>query len=281
MERAEARAESRALRIGQSLAMVPARHGRFLVNINDRYVGRSLLELGQYCEDEVALFGAILRPGNVVVEVGANIGALTVPLARIVGRDGLVLAFEPQKEVARLLSANIALNELGNVSEYVMGCGADNTTMVVPPIDYTKPNNFGGVSLMTEGEGYRVPVVKLDDTVGGGVTLLKVDCEGMEAEVLRGAVGLIERFRPAIYVENDRADKATELIQLLWSFGYKLWWHETPLWAERNFFNCASNPFGAETCVNMIGFHADEAPSMQLRPVDKAEPHPIAIKRAA
>jgi hypothetical protein len=67
------------------------RHGRMLYFSNDRYVGGSLDVYGDYCEDETQLFGQILRPGHVVVEAGANIGAHTVHLAQVVGagRAGL------------------------------------------------------------------------------------------------------------------------------------------------------------------------------------------------
>ena len=76
--------------------LVRARHGLFLANPNDVYIGRALLEYGEYCEHEVQLLAPLLSEGMVAVDAGANIGAVTVPLARAVGPGGLVYAFEPQ-----------------------------------------------------------------------------------------------------------------------------------------------------------------------------------------
>ena len=68
--------------------LVAGRHGQFLYNTNDRYIGRSLEFYGEYCEQEADLYRQLLRPGDTVIEVGANIGALTVPLRGPSGRAG-------------------------------------------------------------------------------------------------------------------------------------------------------------------------------------------------
>ena len=91
------------------------RHGLVAYNRNDQYVGRSLQVYGEYSELEAQFLAAWLQPGDVVVEAGANIGPVTVPLARAVGPEGRVYAYEPQRLVFQLLCCNLALNELGNV----------------------------------------------------------------------------------------------------------------------------------------------------------------------
>lgn len=72
------------------------------------FVGRSLALYGEYREGEVELFQQILRPGDIAVEVGANIGAHTVPMAKSVGDSGRIISFEPQNEVFQALNGNIA-----------------------------------------------------------------------------------------------------------------------------------------------------------------------------
>ena len=76
--------------------LVSTRHGQFLILDQDTWVGRALDRYGEWCEHEVQLFRALLRPGDTVVDVGANIGAFSVPLARFVGPTGRVIAFEAQ-----------------------------------------------------------------------------------------------------------------------------------------------------------------------------------------
>ena len=89
--------------------------GPMLFNKFDIYVGGSLSKYGEFSVGEQELFQRVVRPGQVVVEVGANIGAHTVELARLVGPEGEVHAFEPQRIVFQTLCANLALNQLTNV----------------------------------------------------------------------------------------------------------------------------------------------------------------------
>jgi hypothetical protein len=90
--------------------------GPMLFNKFDVYVGGSLQKYGEFSVGEQDLFHAILQRGELVVEVGANIGAHTIELARLVGPEGEVHAFEPQRIVFQTLCANLALNQLTNVN---------------------------------------------------------------------------------------------------------------------------------------------------------------------
>src|SRR4029077_19152386 len=96
---------------------------------------------------EQELFQRVVHPGDLVVEVGANIGAHTVELARLVGSDGEVHAFEPQRIVFQTLCANVALNQLTNVRTLQAAVGAQCGTLLVPAIDPATRANFGGVTL--------------------------------------------------------------------------------------------------------------------------------------
>src|SRR5262245_2266954 len=86
------------------------RHGRMLYNINDRFIGASLHAYGEYSEEEIDLFKQIVRAGDIVIEVGANIGAHTVWFSKETAQGGgRVVAFEPQRLVFQTLCANLAL----------------------------------------------------------------------------------------------------------------------------------------------------------------------------
>ncbi|GMH49422.1 hypothetical protein TrRE_jg7343 [Triparma retinervis] len=155
--------------IGEKSVMKSTREGIFLVNKEDTYVGRSLDLYGEWCVSEVAMFRRIVKEGDVVLDVGANIGAFTVPLAKMAGPRGAVVAFEPQRQVFQLLNANIALNELTNCWAYHKGVGGQGGSVITPKVNYSVPGNFGGISLLEEERwGERGPVevvevVRLDD----------------------------------------------------------------------------------------------------------------------
>src|SRR5436190_22246330 len=99
-------------------ALKECRHGRMLYLRNDQYIGRSLELYGEYGEMEARLFDQLLAPGQAVIEVGANIGAHTVHLAKLVGPTATVLAFEPQRAIFYLLCANLAPNAQFHVRAY-------------------------------------------------------------------------------------------------------------------------------------------------------------------
>ena len=237
------------------------RHGKLMYLLNDAYIGRSLDVYGEYSEGEIDLFRQLLRPGDVAVDVGANIGALTVPMARLVQPGGAIVAFEPQRAIFDILCNNLRLNALSNVSAFRRAIGRTTGTIRVPPLDYQRTDNFGGVALGgTSGD--EVQLVTIDSLGISRLRLLKVDVEGMEHDVITGARATIERLRPAVYVENDRAEHSQRLISLLFDIGYRLWWHITPLFNPKNFFGSAKDVFGDVVSFNMIGFPRTDAPSL-------------------
>lgn len=238
--------------------LVEARHGTFLYNANDRYVGHALETYGEYSEHETALLLRLLRPGDVVIEAGANIGALTVPLARAVGPEGLVLAFEPLPVVFHTLCANLALNALENTRAYPYALGRYDGDISIPKIDYAVMDNFGGKSPLSADTSAKpgpltAPITRLDGFCKDLTPrLVKIDVEGMETEVLIGATELIRRARPLLYVENDRVEQSPALIRLLRHLGYRLYWHTPPLFNPNNHFGYIGNLYGATVSINML-----------------------------
>ncbi|MCA9201695.1 MAG: FkbM family methyltransferase, partial [Planctomycetales bacterium] len=249
--------------------LVRARYGVMLYNRHDRYIGRSLNLYGEFSEGEVDLFRAMLKPGDVVLEAGANIGVHTLPLSQLVGKKGTVLAFEPQRIVFQTLCANMALNSVQNVHAHQQALGDTQGRVPVPALDYTRENNFGGLSLGRQAQGEPVPLVTIDALAVSRCNLLKVDVEGMEQQVLRGARQTIERHRPFLYVENDRAEQSAALVQLMRSFGYRLFWHTPPLFNPRNYFGNEQNVFDTIASFNVLGVHqAIRADIQGLREVE-------------
>lgn len=225
------------------------RDGLFLYNKNDAYVGASLKVYGEYCRQESIMLEHLIGPEDAVVEVGANIGAHTVGMAR---RAKQVFAFEPQRLMFQLLCANLALNQCANVEAHQVGIGAENGYMIVPHKDPTQNGNFGGVSLASDGAGEPVDVHRLDAIELPTVRLLKIDVEGMELAVIKGGAKTIGRDRPVIYCENDRRERSQALCEALFSFGYTLYWHLPPLFNPNNYAGEKTNVFPNIVSVNML-----------------------------
>lgn len=248
--------------------LIEARHGTILYNKNDIYIGKSIEKYGEFSHLEAKIFEQICKDGDIVIEVGANIGAHTLYLSKLVG-NGYVFAFEPQRLVFQNLCANLAINSISNVYAYQEAISDENGTIIIPECDFTKNNNFGGINIENTKNGTTVNRQKLDNFLNkiDRLKLLKIDVEGMEILVIKGAKELIDKFRPIIYVENDRQEHSKELIELLWSLDYKMYWHLPKLYNKSNFFCQEENIFGNIVSVNMFCIHKD----LDIKVIDMVE----------
>lgn len=229
--------------------LVQGRDGVFLANQNDFYVGGALIRYGEFSHLEMETFNKFLTlPNMVFVEIGANIGAHTVGLAKKVKK---LVAFEPQPQVFYNLCANMALNSIQNVDCYNVGLGADPGILYLPELDFSKPNNFGGISLITTPSSYKVEIKTLDSYLLD-TQFIKIDVEGMEESVLKGSIETIRRCNPVMYIENDRKEKSQSLIEYLFSLDYKLYWDLPKLFNENNYFGKREDYAPGVVSVNMI-----------------------------
>ncbi|XPV69997.1 MAG: FkbM family methyltransferase [Halarcobacter sp.] len=237
--------------------LIKARNGYCLFNKNDKYIGYSLEKYGEFSHLEVELFKQICKKGDTIIEVGANIGAHTQFFSNRVGHSGKILAFEPQRIVFQTLCANISINSMTNVYTYHMALSNEEGTALIAPIDYTKLGNFGGISIENSRKGESVQQKTLDDFIEqvDNLKLIKVDVEGMEEKVLKGAKKIIKKYKPFLYVENDRQEKSQSLIEYIKSLDYELYWHMPKLYNPNNFYKSSENIFGNIVSVNMICIH--------------------------
>lgn len=148
-------------------------------------------------ESELALIRSIVRPGDVAVDAGANIGLFTTSLARAVGEAGGVHAFEPNPETFQQLERNVRLNGLSNVHLNRLALSdSSGSAMLRSPV----ANEPGLASLSGEGDPVaEVTVTTLDEYSTAAdietIAFLKLDVEGAELDALRGAQGLVEDGR--------------------------------------------------------------------------------------
>jgi len=231
------------------------RYGRMMYLSNDAYVGRSFAQYGEFSEGEVDIFRQILKPGMLVIDAGANIGAHTVPMAQFVSPGGAVFAFEPFRFLAQMCCANVVLNGLTNVRVSHYALGAEHGVLHVPPIDFTLDDNYGGSALGKWEYGERVPQMTIDELGLPIIHLIKADVEGMEKDVLYGGRNTIQEHKPYMYVENnqgDDPDRSRALIEQIHELGYKAFWHYPPLYNPKNWRGNTTDVFAQKNAAGEI-----------------------------
>lgn len=269
-------------------ALVDAKHGKFLVNSQDTYIGNSMLSYGEYSEIELEFIIQHIPEGRDVIEVGSNIGTHSVPLAKYVAIEGRrLMCVEMQPEVFHLMKTNVMINCHNNVDMFNIAAGDLEGVVYFSEPDYGRQNNFGGVSVATDEEARKmpnpkeIPIHRLDGIIPLSYTnigLIKIDVEGFELPVLKGLRKTIKTHFPVLYLENDRVDKSSELIQYILDLGYKVKWHIPYLFNPTNHFSSKQNLFGNVASFNMIAIHPstyiDKTWFNKLYDVDPKGPHP-------
>jgi FkbM family methyltransferase len=166
---------------------------------------RETYYLGRFYEWELQrLLQSYIRPGDTVIDVGANIGMITLCAAARVGPHGTVLSFEPNPDARAILNEHIRLNDLRNVRAFALalgeGPGAAELTMAST---HTSTSTLRRVH--NGGQTFPVHVASLDSFLGwipaSGRVLLKIDTEGYDFSVLKGARTLLARPGVVVFAE--------------------------------------------------------------------------------
>jgi FkbM family methyltransferase len=161
------------------------------------HLAAAWLSVGDH-EPELPLVRSLLRKEDTFVDVGANIGVYSVVAAV---RGARVLAFEPNASARAMLTANLALNDVEDRVQVLPCALADFNGRARFTTDLESSNHL---ETNSEDGGETVEVRELDATLEprSGVTLMKIDAEGFDEAVLRGARGTLERERPVVIVET-------------------------------------------------------------------------------
>jgi FkbM family methyltransferase len=238
----------------EHVAVKHCRHGYFAYNLNDAYIGRSLDEYGEWSESELDILFQVLKPGDIVLDVGANIGTHAVALAKKVTATGVVLAFEPQALTFQLLNANVALNALVNVRCLNVAVGEARGQVRIPTLNPAIPNNFGALRSDGHQMGEKVDVIAIDDLGLARCNLIKGDVEGAEPRVLAGAKRTIKTHRPVLFLENNSEEGSPVLLKALNELGYACWWHIAHYFNPQNYFGNSERLFQTYYESNVLCF---------------------------
>jgi FkbM family methyltransferase len=172
----------------------------------DKGVERSIVNEGTYEEGTLQVMSKVLRTGCTFLDIGANVGLMSLFASRLVGATGAVHSFEPLPEVAALLEASAQVNGLGNIQVHRIALGAEASERTL----HRNPQvNRGSASLAWGSAGGSSTEVRVDSLDHWAqerplhrVAMVKIDVEGWELEVLRGGLAFFRRpEKPVVCIE--------------------------------------------------------------------------------
>ncbi len=174
-----------------------------------------------------AVYAEVVRPGDTVVDAGANWGVHSLYLGRLTGPKGRVHAFEPHPQVLGELRWHIEHNHLEQVTLHGHGLLDMECTMPFVLGDNSKTSHIASSSEASPPESrVDVPFKTLDSVVASesiaAIRLIKIDVEGAEGRMLQGAKETIRRFKPHLVVELHSPEQDLEVARVLTEWGYRL-----------------------------------------------------------
>lgn len=171
-------------------------------------------------EIEYSLLDKWIKPGDWVLDIGANVGHYSLRLSELVGKSGRVLVFEPVPSTVDLLASNMSRATYQNLSIFNVAVSnkTDLVGMVVPEnFPESKNSNYYRAHISNNSNALNILSISIDSlNISHSIKLAKIDVEGHEIYVLQGMENLIKRDFPVLLVEGD----SSEVNNYLASLGY-------------------------------------------------------------
>jgi len=191
-------------RLGARMPTVSGPNGMQL-ELGGDYLTRSVLANGIFEPRLMNWLRRVTRPGDTFIDVGANVGYVSIFASSWVGPNGRVIAFEPSRKAHERLQHNLEMNGCSNVLPVNVGCSSvtGEVTLRTPGRDlgraHVGPARFADESAET------ISITTLDQFIASNaisrIGVIKIDVEGHDIEVLRGGMAVIEGQRPAVLIE--------------------------------------------------------------------------------
>jgi FkbM family methyltransferase len=177
--------------------------GDISVNIDTRFKVERIMWTGMYEPPLIRLLQSQNTSGWTCFDAGANVGAITLALAKLTGPDGKVYSFEPGPPNLRRLRENLNLNPELSKRVEMIAAGAGSTP---GELYWAEEKGNPGNALLGNTGTHEIKIITLDDFVRehaiSKLDFMKIDVEGMELEVMQGAAETLRRFRPMLYFET-------------------------------------------------------------------------------
>jgi len=256
------------------MTTINGRHGVFETLPGDSVVADSLRWYGEWAETELDLLRRFVPSGGVVADVGSFIGTHAIALARATGPLGRVLAFEPRRDTFAVLGRNIQRNALETIIE-ARNVGVSSQPGSIRLLDPEEGSqNLGSLALVDHHEGYEVALITLDMLELPRLDLIKIDVEGMEADVIHGARDTLQRCRPVVFAECNSVSGAASTLAASEQLGYRAFGAIYPAYNPDNINRCPDNFFGsnAECALFLVPEErVDDLPLQDMRPINILE----------
>ena len=197
-----------------------------LINTKDKYIGNNIYFKKQWEPHVRFIFNLLINEGMTVIDIGANIGAHTIYLSKLVGNTGKVIAFEPDKMHYNSLMFSLILNKCYNTTIHNIGIGENEDNMYIDKCwkDRKTENKFGAINLkktVDDPDDQCVIVKSIDSFCFPSINLIKIDAEGMEDSVMKGMTDTIKKYKPYIVIEIHEKD-ITRLAKIFRDLNYKM-----------------------------------------------------------
>ncbi len=218
--------------------ILPTDYGDMLVNRFDINQTGALLKTAKATDFEKVNFAVQVcknSPKNsIALDIGANFGTYSLAMAgALVDNGGKVYSFEAQRIIYYMLCGSVSINSIENCYPHFACVGNSNEKVSIPKFNYSAIMNFGSIEFGSDiqqeqlhqlrgSSDEKVQQIKIDDLNLQNVCYSKIDVEGMEIQVLLGALKTLADSRPVLQIEIIKTNP-NEIISTLTPLGYKIY----------------------------------------------------------
>lgn len=210
--------KSKFIRRNHNWQLYKTRSGIFLWFNNNGYLQRKIVKYSVWEKRTTDIIKLFLKKGDVFIDVGANIGYMSIIASKIVGEEGIVLAFEPTSKYMDQLKMNIRENKIHNCKLFNVGLSDQVETAFIHIGESSATlHKFGNDNGIEE----KIKLIKFDDIFGTlgilKIDFIKVDVDGHEFAFIKGAINNIKKFKPVMLLEVNHANYFKAGV-ILWEF---------------------------------------------------------------
>ena len=214
-------------------------HGTMACLKNDVVLGQWLKKYGEWSQGENIIMSNFVSKGDIVIDIGANIGTTVLSLSKQVSSEGKVLAFEPQSLMAQCLQTNLTLNDITNVVVDSAAVSNKNGWTFLNDATFSGTGRYGEAGISDTGT--RIKTIKLDEVEVPKCSLIKIDVESYEWEVIQGGQKFLRKHKPVLYMEaKNNVDGTKKYLKWLFDNGWRCYWHFA-FWYRKNNYKNDSN----------------------------------------
>lgn len=190
-------------------------------------IGRSLFTFGLYDLSLSELIKKIVKPGDTVIDIGANIGYTSLIMQKALNNTGSLMSFEPLPDLFNKLKNNLALNSYSSSNLKIFNCALSDTTgeaEITIPADFDGNDGIATLENSASGKKLKIATKTIDSLdLKEKIKLIKIDVEGHEPAVLRGAGELLKSGLVENIIFEDLAGYPGQTSTILEKNGYRIY----------------------------------------------------------